>query len=264
MSSTDPVLLRPAVAGADDHQVTAVYLAARRAAPMPPPVHPESSIEAWVSGCLRSDPVWVAQRGEEVLGYARFPGAWLDDLYVRPEHQGQGIGAALLDLVKAQRPDGFCLWVFESNAPARRFYARHGLVTLERTDGSANDEHAPDLRIAWPGTDPLRFYRTLIDEVDEQLGDLLARRVALTGAVQDHKAAAGIPPSRDTDREAQVVQALAARAPVLGVERLRRIVHAIITESLDAAETGRHHGELAGTSEPAQASWRGGTRSDPG
>ena len=29
--------------------------------------------------------------------------------------------------------------------------------------------------MAWPGADPLAFYRGLIDEVDDQLGDLLAR-----------------------------------------------------------------------------------------
>ena len=148
-----------------------------------------------------------------------------------PEHAGQGVGSALLDLVKAQRPDGFCLWVFEMNAPARGFYARHGLVELERTDGSGNEEQAPDVRMAWPGTDPLRFFRGLIDEVDEQLGDLLARRAALTRAVQEHKGE----PTRDPDREREIAAALAARAPALGHERLARIVHAIITESLDAA-----------------------------
>ena len=41
--------------------------------------------------------------------------------------------------------------------------------------------------MAWPGTDPLAFYRGLIDEVDGQLGDLLARRAALTRAAQAHK-----------------------------------------------------------------------------
>ena len=47
-----------------------------------------------------------------------------------------------------------------------RFYRRHGLVDLERTDGSANEERAPDIRMAWPGADPLAFYRGLIDDVD--------------------------------------------------------------------------------------------------
>ena len=42
--------------------------------------------------------------------------------------------------------------MFESNAPARAFYARHGLVEREHTDGSENEERAPDLRMAWGPT----------------------------------------------------------------------------------------------------------------
>ena len=85
----------------------------------------------------------------------------------------------------------------------------------------------------WPGsgTDPLGFLRGLIDDVDHQLGDLLARRAALTAAAQPHKRAA----ERDPEREREIAARLAARAPALGEERLARILHAIITESLDAA-----------------------------
>ena len=49
----------------------------------------------------------------------------------------------------AEEPGGFCLWVFETNTPARGFYARHGLVELERTDGAGNEEKQPDIRMAW-------------------------------------------------------------------------------------------------------------------
>jgi chorismate mutase len=59
----------------------------------------------------------------------------------------------------------------------------------------------------------------------------LARRVALTRAVQEHKADA----ARDPGREREIAAAMARRAPELGEDRLGRIVHAIITESLDAA-----------------------------
>jgi chorismate mutase len=104
-------------------------------------------------------------------------------------------------------------------------------VELERADGSGNEEKAPDVRMAWPGGAPLAFYRGLIDEVDGQLGDLLARRAALTRAVQAHKP----DPARDPAREQEIAAALARRAPALGPDRLARIVHAIITESLDAA-----------------------------
>ena len=215
----------------DARAVVDVQIAARRSAAMPPGIHPPSDVRRWLGRRLQHDDVWVAEVEGQVVGYARLTPTWLDDLYVLPEHAGQGVGSALLDLVKAQRPDGFCLWVFEMNEPARGFYARHGLVELERTDGSANEEKHPDIRMAWPGAEPLRFFRGLIDEVDEQLGDLLARRAALTRAVQHEKGNT----ARDPEREHEIAAALARRAPALGHERLSRIVHAIITESIDAA-----------------------------
>lgn len=222
--------LRPATE-ADSDAVAGIYLASRRAAAMPPGVHTDNAVRYWIGGRLQADEVWLAEVDGGPAAYARFTETWLDDLYVAPAYAGRGIGSALLDLVKAQRPDGFCLWVFEMNTPARAFYARHGLVELERTDGSANEEREPDVRVAWPGGNPLAFLRTLIDEVDEQLGDLLERRVALTAAVQDIKH----DPSRDPQREREIAEAMALRAPALGPDRLDRIVHTIITESLDAA-----------------------------
>jgi GNAT superfamily N-acetyltransferase len=224
------VTLRPA-GTADVESLVSVHLSSRESAAMPPGIHPEHEVRAWLTERLDRDAVWVADLGGEVAAYARFTQTWLDDLYVAPAHAGQGLGSALLDLTKAQCPDGFCLWVFEINEPARAFYARNGLVELERTDGSGNEENQPDVRMAWPGTDPLAFYRGLIDEVDADLGDVLARRAALTRAVQPHKPV----PERDPDRERAIAEAMAVRAPLLGADRLHRIVHAIITESLDAA-----------------------------
>jgi GNAT superfamily N-acetyltransferase len=224
------VTLRPAVP-ADADAVATVHLASRAAAAMPPGIHTDAEVREWLGGRLAQDEVWVAETEGGVAAYARVTDTWLDDLYVAPDHAGQGLGSALLDLVKAQRPRGFCLWVFEMNEPARGFYAHHGLVELERTDGAANEERQPDVRMAWPGTDPLAFYRRLIDEVDGELGDLLNRRVALTHAVQPHKPVA----ERDPGREREIAEAMALRAPVLGADRLHRIVHTVITESLDAS-----------------------------
>jgi chorismate mutase/ribosomal protein S18 acetylase RimI-like enzyme len=221
--------------GADAEAIADLYTAARVAAvpQMPPAMHTNAEDRAWMAGQLAKDDheAWVAERDGRIVGYALLSPVWLDHLFIDPDLTGGGIGSALLDLVTSLRPGGFSLWVFESNTRARRFYARHGLVELERTDGSGNEEKAPDIRMAWPGTEPLAYYRGLIDEVDEQLGDLLARRAALTRAVQAHKDDT----ARDSEREQEIAAAMAQRAPALGQERLSRIVHAIITESLDAA-----------------------------
>lgn len=229
----DTLVLRPATPE-DLPAVAEVHIRARDAAypAMPRTLHPPHEAHAWVAAWdLAAHDVWVAESPGQVAGYARFDREWLEDLYVEPGVQGTGIGSALLDLVKARRPAGFCLWVFESNEPARGFYRRHGLVDLERTDGAGNEEREPDIRMAWPGEEPLAFYRGLIDAVDVQVGDLLNRRAALTRAVQQHKGTT----ERDPAREREIARALAARAPLLGEDRAARIVHAIITESLDAA-----------------------------
>jgi len=142
------LLLRPATP-VDVAAIAAVHLAARAAAPMPPAVHGPDEVRAHLAARLRHDECWVAEAGGRVAGYARFTATWLDDLYVDPARQGVGVGSALLDLVKARRPAGFGLWVFETNVPARAFYAARGLVEREHTDGSGNEERAPDVRMEW-------------------------------------------------------------------------------------------------------------------
>jgi chorismate mutase/GNAT superfamily N-acetyltransferase len=230
------LLLRPATTD-DAEELTELYLATRHAAvpAMPPQLHSRDSVVALMTGVIVDKEVWVAEL-DDLVGFATLAPAFLDALYVGPAHQGFGIGTALLELAKARRPDGFALWVFASNAPARGFYRRHGLVELEHTDGSANEERSPDLRMAWPGTDPIAFLRGQIDEVDDELALVLARRFALTAVVQDHKDQPG-EPGRDRVREREIVERMASHVPELGIERLGRIMDTVIGESLAAYET---------------------------
>jgi GNAT superfamily N-acetyltransferase len=86
-----------------------------------------------------------------VVGVASLKGDVLAHLYVDPEHHNGGVGTALLEQVKARRPQGFRLWTFQANAGARRFYECHGCVPVEFTDGSRNEEKLPDVLYAWPG-----------------------------------------------------------------------------------------------------------------
>jgi GNAT superfamily N-acetyltransferase len=94
---------------------------------------------------------WVALEERRIVGFAAVDGEDLAHLYVVPAAQGQGVGTALFDLVKALHADGFELWVFQRNEGARRFYERHGCVLLRETDGSGNMEKEPDARYAWLG-----------------------------------------------------------------------------------------------------------------
>ncbi len=252
MTSTDPpdaddLLLRRAEPEEAD-MLADLHTAARAAAvpAMPAGVHTPEETRAWMRGRVGSShEVWVAEHAGSVVGYAALSAEgerWLDDLYVAPELTGRGIGSTLLELAKSVRPDGFALWVFASNEGARRFYRRHGLVELEQTDGSGNEERAPDVRMAWPGSDPLGYLRAQVDAVDDELALLLARRAALTASVQQFKPVPGHA-GRDPQREAEIVARMARRAPGVPVDTWRRIVHEVITASLDLAEpppvTGR-------------------------
>lgn len=245
MSSTDVELqIRPATV--EDADAVADVLVRSRAAAvpaMPPLAHEPGDARGHLAHVLAGPAeAWVALADGEVVGYALVQDAWLDGLYVLPEHAGSGVGSALLAVVQHARPDGFALWVFESNEPARRFYRRHGLVELERTDGSGNEEQQPDVRMAWPGRDPMSYLRAQVDEVDAELAAVITRRLALTREIQRHKPVPGHA-GRDESREAEIAERMARRCPELQVEEWRRIVHEVITVSLDAAERAdREHG----------------------
>jgi chorismate mutase/GNAT superfamily N-acetyltransferase len=234
------LVLRPAVPE-EAGRLSEIYLAARTAGHqgLPPPAHDDAAVRAWwqrrvAAGDLE---VWVAEAGGELVGLAALAEGWLDDLYVHPDHHGRGVGSALLRLVQGRRPEGFGLWVFAENHRARAFYARHGLVELELTGGEDNEEHVPDIRLTWPGADPLAHFRGAIDEVDDDLAVLLARRFALAAAVQDLKAAAegvGGEQARDSRREAAIVQRMAALAPSVDPDRLARVMQVVLAEGLAA------------------------------
>ena len=158
----EPADLRLRVATEDDlPDIAELYLATRADAvpTMPPITRTPDEVRHYVAHWDLGDPssreVWLAEDDLGPAGFAVLKHDWLDSLYVGPDRQGSGIGSALLDLVKGLRPGGFGLWVFASNVPARGFYHRHGLVELEVTDGSANEERSPDVHMVWPGDDPV-------------------------------------------------------------------------------------------------------------
>lgn len=98
----------------------------------------------------------VAQVGDDVIGFALWfvststwtgtHGIWLEDLFVRPDHRGAGIGRDLLARLAAIcRDRGYARlewWVLDWNTPAIEFYSALGSVamdewTVRRLDGAA-------------------------------------------------------------------------------------------------------------------------------
>ena len=221
---------------ADLPAVHDVFVASSAGPGHPPEERSPQEVRAWVDSLLdRPGEVWLACREDEVLGFLLLSGRWLNLLFVHPDRPARGVGAALMELVKGLRPQGFGLRVYQANTRAREFYRRHGLIELEGTDGSSYSDGEPDLQMAWLGEDPLAYLRGRIDEVDDELAVLLARRVALTAAVQDNKEVGGHA-GRDPEREADIVERMAAHVPGLDRDVLATIMHTVIAESLAAWE----------------------------
>lgn len=116
-------------------------------------VHTDDQVRCWFREVVvPGQQAWVATVEGSAVGMMVLDEIELDQLYLDPAWQGQGIGSRLVDLAKQHRPAGLTLWTFQVNESARRFYERHGFVAAERTDGHRNEEREPDIRYVWrPG-----------------------------------------------------------------------------------------------------------------
>lgn len=90
----------------------------------------------------------------EIVGFCSTHDGWIEQLYIHPDHQGRGLGAAFMARAKT-RDDALQLWVFQQNTAAQDFYAKHGFTVAERTDGQTNEEKCPDARMTWAKDAPL-------------------------------------------------------------------------------------------------------------
>ena len=102
------------------------------------------------------DRVLLIEEGGALLGFAAFLAGdplWLDNLHVRPDLRGGGIGRRLLAgcaaCLRGASPLPCELTVIRDNDPARRFYAAMGarVVAEERADVFGTDLAV--LRLRW-------------------------------------------------------------------------------------------------------------------
>ncbi len=100
------------------------------------------------SVCARCE-VWLALRGERVVGLLALEASHIDQLYVEPSEQHSRVGSRLLDHAKSLRPAGLSLFTFQRNAPARAFYEARGFRAV-RFGVSPAPESEPDVRYEWP------------------------------------------------------------------------------------------------------------------
>ena len=69
---------------------------------------------------LIKNTVFVAEADGRVVGFIAFAGDFIDQLYVDPDRQHQGVGASLISSAKALSPLCLHLFTFETNARGAR------------------------------------------------------------------------------------------------------------------------------------------------
>ncbi len=136
---------------ADAKAIANVYVASRREfVAFAPLVHSEESIYQWIYETLiPTNQVIIAEENGIIVGmmaWSKKAGVgWIDQLYISPDAVGQGLGVLFLKAAKSTLGSPIRLYTFQENVGARRFYERHGFQALEFSDGSANEEHCPDV-----------------------------------------------------------------------------------------------------------------------
>ncbi len=136
---------------ADAPAIADVYLASRTTfLAYAPLAHSDADIGVWIETKLIPDAsVTVAELGGEVVGFVATategPLLWVDQLYVRPDSVGLGLGRKLLEHALAGVTQPVRLYTFQANSGARRFYERHGFKAVQFTDGQSNEEKCPDV-----------------------------------------------------------------------------------------------------------------------
>lgn len=97
-----------------------------------------------IAACVEGNPYlegYVFDGGDHLLGYAMLaksfsteygrPCIWIEDLYMRPEARGMGIGSAFLTFVQQKHPDSLLrLEVEEENERAVHVYESCGFDVL--------------------------------------------------------------------------------------------------------------------------------------
>jgi GNAT superfamily N-acetyltransferase len=119
-----------------------------------------------LSALSSKDFVLVAESAEGVIGFAAVMDkpekgydALLNNLHVRPDIKGQGIGGKLLkavaaNLLKTGRKN-FYLWVLKGNTPAEEFYKAKGGRPADHSTAVFGQEVVDQTRFVWDRLDKL-------------------------------------------------------------------------------------------------------------
>jgi GNAT superfamily N-acetyltransferase len=150
LARSTPAILRNACPD-DTDTMASIFLEARAASmAYVPTLYSQAEIRDWIANeLMASCKVIVACIDRAVVGFTVRRSDWLEQLYIRPDKQGRGIGALLVEQAKRASGGTLRLHVFQQNLRARQFYARHGFKVECLRDKSQNEEQVPDMVCLW-------------------------------------------------------------------------------------------------------------------
>lgn len=101
-----------------------------------------------INNCINENPYldgYVIENGEDILGYSMVAKSystefgksciWIEDLYIKPEHRGKGLGNKLMEFIVSAYTDCiFRLEVEKENENAFKLYTKQGFSVLPYTE----------------------------------------------------------------------------------------------------------------------------------
>ncbi len=97
---------------------------------------------------LRKNRVWVVEAEDRPVAFMAMENDFIDQLYVHPDYQRQGIGEALLNFARTKSPEHVWLYTLQVNIQARRFYEKNDFIP-EKFGMSPPPELEPDIEYHW-------------------------------------------------------------------------------------------------------------------
>jgi len=148
-----------AAAPEDAEAVTRVLVESRQSfLPYAPSPYPAAEVLEWVTlHLIPAGGVTVALNDGRIVAVLATSeddrAAWVEQMYVLPGYENQGIGTQLLRFAHDSVKRPIRLFTFQQNTGARRFYERHGYRAVALSDGQSNEEKCPDVLYEFSGTE---------------------------------------------------------------------------------------------------------------
>ena len=97
---------------------------------------------------LVNNDVWVVEVDGEQVAFMAMAGDFIDQLFVAPEYQGNGIGKMLIEHARSLSPGHLWLYTLQINTNGRAFYEKNGFRQV-KLEISPAPESEPDVEYHW-------------------------------------------------------------------------------------------------------------------